>query len=97
MVGTLLVGIGLVVVPAVVYRAFAPPFMLRLALQLMGVLGGVLVIIGVAQRFGVHSALVVVTVTLVGYLLRHIIAVGKESVSSLHPSTGGLRSARPHQ
>jgi hypothetical protein len=53
--------------------------MVGTSLRLLVVAASVLIVVGMAQHFGVFSALVVVTVTLVGYLLRRIITLARNA------------------
>lgn len=60
-------------VPIIFRTALGP------TLQLTGLAASVLIVVGVALRFGVHSALVIVTVVLVGVMLRPIISLAKRT------------------
>ena len=98
MMGILLISIGLGVVGVCVfvYQMVIATYFKRLRLlRLIGVAAAVLIVLGVAQQFGVHSALVVASVTVVGNMLRRMITLPRLSLRSVPSPTSGLESREP--
>ena len=85
-------GIGKVEISGVVYNV--GPIVLGTILRLIGVAASVLIVVGVAEHFGVHSALVVATVTLVGYDLRRIMTHARDSLKRVQ-LTGPEAGSQP--
>ena len=67
----------------------------EIPLQVTGVAASVLIIVGVALRFGVHSALVVVTVVLVGFLLHRVITRARDLLKGDRPAVAGVELPEP--